>query len=491
VLGAATGLTIGLSVTAAPEFVLLQDAGLLVTAAIGLLLATHARSGRDDALLWLAMSLAVSIWPALTLPCVVAYAIDGWISRAGDCRPGMRTIARAAAPVVGVLAIAALTQYAADSLLGVPESLACIVPNAGGAFLSQVVSPLIGAGPYVCALAALGLFTHRRTLLSSMALPIVVLIAGTLTIDPRPPLHTWAITVFLAAGCGLVEATRACRDGVGGRLAAAMLIVLMPALVWQSSAVRVAGRVDAHLFGHDTLSLMSLSRVLATMPSNARLVSEDALSDVLVRAVSRTPPIVIPREPTVVSHALETGQPLYALPVAQHELEAIGYRLTDGDVSGVAEVTRGAECQAATGEWRSTKEWSASASISLVAQTPNEAGPVVVYVSLDKLPALKPIGWPAGTERGFYTTVYDLSLVDDRSHLSQDVRDDAVGGDVVDGRRFVARLELWRTPAAPSRLTVDFGAAPHLVQARVAPRAAVQRLLLCPTFRHAVQPFAR
>jgi hypothetical protein len=115
---------------------------------------------------------------------------------------------------------------------------------------------------------------------------------------------------------------------------------------------------------------------------------------------------------------------------------------------------------------------------------------VVVYAGFDARPELAAVEWPSAAQRGFYTTVYDLSSADDRSHLSQDVADDGAPTDrVALRRRFVARLELWRTPAAPLRLTVTLGAQPHEVLARVIAKAEPRRLWLCPSYPHEVRRF--
>jgi hypothetical protein len=369
-----------------------------------------------------------------------------------------------------------------------PTMATCFGPADVRMGLSAGLTQVRMVGPYVWALAALGLFARRTAFRFWPSLAMAILVIASWGLAAQPPLPLTAVLLTVSAAIGLTELVNACGRGFGGRAAAAALVALAPLLAFQ--ALRASPRplpdLDASAHGHAGLSAERVRRLMAALPADAGVVSEDATTDLLIRASRPRGAVTLPRQADRMDQALNRGDDIRALPLAQEELMQLGYRMDDS-AAGMAVVRPGGDCHLVTGVWRSLGDLDAATAFTLVARTPDEAGPIVVYAAFDTRPALDASGWPTSARRGFYTTVYDLSKGDDRSHLEQDLADDGATGLPGDGiRAFVARLELWRTPAAPLRLTVGLGARPRLTVAHVLARALPRHLLLCPTYPHAV-----
>jgi hypothetical protein len=472
-IGTAVGVAIAAWAVGAPRLEALHGAGpLLAAAVLSPLIAGAPRSHRLA--LSLSLALVSTMWPSSTLACTVLFVIASRMILPFD-----RTA------VVGagtIMVTGTLTVLAAAGITSGATAASCLIP--GLPSYLAVTGALSTVGPYVTALAALGLFARRHDLSVWLGFAIAVFLLG----SSQASLSAAPVAFAVPAACGLAETIRACRTGPGGRLAAALLVALVPVLAWQASAASPAPFPDVHTFGHDQLSLSLTQRLVAALPQGARVVSEDAVGDVLVRAASHdrsAPPLS--REANAISAALSKGERVFALPLAQRDLGQLGYRLEDV-LPGLAEVHAGAACHLATSEWRSLDNLDGASALTLAARTAAETGPVVIYATLEARPALDTVEWPATALRGFYTTIYDPSSAEDRAHLAQDVVDDGAPAERVgrDGA-FVARLELWRTPNAPLRLTVTLGVRPGEVIARVIAKSEPRRLWLCPAYMHAVQ----
>lgn len=474
-VGTSIGGAIAAWAAGSPQFAMLQGAGPLVTAAVLWSILGGARRA-SRLTLWAALAVSVALWPSAVAACVMVFTFAG-------APPVTGSIDRSRLPGAAAIAAAgALVQFAARGATSLPGMASCLAPSLGTEFVVNTSAILAGVGPYVVVLAALGLFGHRREIRPWLWLAI----AFALLCSPQAASSAAPVAIGLAAACGLREATQACRPGVGGRLAAALLVALVPALAWQSALAAPAPSPDARTFGHDRLSLTLMRRLLSTLPPDARVLPEDATTDAIVRAAGQPPATMAPvRDTSRIAADLSNGSRLFALPLAQREMGQLGFRLADL-LPGMAEVQAGATCRLATSEWRSLGDFEGAPALTLAARTPAEAGPVVVYAGFDARPELVAAEWPSAARRGFYTTVYDLGSAEDRAHVLQDVSDDGAPAERVSTRAFVARLELWRTPTAPLRLTVTLGAQPHEVFARVIAKAEPRRLWLCPTYPHDV-----
>ena len=475
IIGTAAGAAAGVWASASPQFALLHSAGLLVTAASVQQMVCVRDRDRGFSL-WAALTVVAAIWPQMAVVCGLAFAL------ASASRQSSRVILGLG--VVAMMAVASLVNVGASSPSSALSVAACLAPGPGFDALANGLVAVSTVGPYVCALAALGLFARRDELVDRRSLSVVVFVLGSLLISQHPALPVLATLLCLAAAGGMAETVRACRSGPGGRLAALLLVALVPVLAWQSRHGAPLPIADVTTYGHQQVSLGLMRRLLVAVPPGARIVSEDATTDVLVRTSQQAGTPERDTDANLIGASLARHERVFALPLSQEGLGQLGYRLEDVS-GGLAEVRQGTECRPATTEWRSLPEFAFAPSFTLVARTSSEEGPVVVYATFDTRPTLSAVQWPPASLRGFYTTIYDLGSVDDRAHLSQDLSDDAAPANQVGGGRpFVARLELWRTPAAPLRLTVDLGVEPRLALARVIARSGPKRLLLCPTYLH-------
>ncbi len=474
-IGTAVGGAVAAWATASPEFVMFHGAGPLAVAAV-LWPICAGRPPMRRIALCVALAGTAAMWPTSTVACALLFVAA---SRTMGATTTSSLLGASVVAGTGTIVLRAAMSAAPLPLLG-----SCLIPDLRLAAVSHSVGALVGAGPYVLALAALGIFIRRQDVRAWlwMGVAFFLLCSPQAFASAAPP------TLAIAAASGLLEVIRLCRGGPGGRLAAVLLVALLPALAWQSALAAPAADPSAGAFGHDRLSLTLMRRLVAARPAGALLLSEDATTDAVARAARPGfATSTISRDPNQVSDALSRGDRVLAFPVAQVELKQLGFRLDDV-LPGLAEVHAGGACQLATSEWRSLGGFDAAGALTLAARTPAEAGPVVAYAAFDTRPVLGASAWPAVARRGFYTTVYDLGSTEERAHLRQDVSDDgapvgALGG----GRPFVARLELWRTPTAPLRLTVTLGAQPHDVLARVIAKAGARRLSLCPSYPHAIR----
>ena len=138
------------------------------------------------------------------------------------------------------------------------------------------------------------------------------------------------------------------------------------------------------------------------------------------------------------------------------------------DAPGFAEVREGGACSIMDDQWHAVPGVLRSSRLALVAETDDEAGPMVTYLASDQLPVVRAIDWPRLTTRGFHVRSYDRHA-DDPARIEAATRSDGLP-------------ELWRTPGAPRILTVELGVTPIAAIARLGLDAAVRRLTVCPVF---------
>ncbi len=390
-------------------------------------------------------------------------------------------------------AIAGSALIVAACVWWLPQALArpsLVIAGLGGA-LARAASTI---GPYVCALAALGAFTcaRRNRLARAGALLAFVLLLTAL--DETTGASSIGVVIWLAASVGLIEILRMCRPSIGGRLAAMIFVVLVPLLQWQDWWTS-RPQTRAADYGHERLSLDALVDAIDELPADAALATEDASTHVLLRAAraranARVPPAV-GRDAAALRTALAT-RTVFAMPRAQAELQDWGFRLEDTQTPGLARVSFGGECRAIGDTWRPVDDLESATAWALVARTPSEAGPVVVYAGFDARPHLETIDWPPAALRGLWPSLYVMSSAVDRAELQRVMKDDDVPVDRQSiAAPFVGRLRLWRTPDAPARLSLSLGAAPRQIIARVVAAADPKYLTLCPAFPHAVRSFDR
>jgi hypothetical protein len=468
---------------------------------------------------WLCLLLTAAIVPRTALPMAV---IAGWQAAvaSSDSATRLRWLIAGAASIAlfGIVAILILSMpslpppaIAADPSV----AASCLLPRLGSQGtlqnmaegISRALSALVGsAGPFACSLAALGAFSLRAGLTGRRALskhgPMLAYVAtsAVMTDRARAPLLVafWLLTAF-----GLVEAVRACRRSAGGRLAAAALVILLPLLQIAGRSRGPAAGVEAAALGHDRMSVDGMRRALQVMPDRTAIVSEDAVTDLLLRALDGTwqrsgkalRMVSRPQEDIAAAVHDESKHDgslhVFAWPWAQRDLAYLGFRLVDAalpGISGVSDVQPGGACHAVVPAWEAIPDISRSPLLVLVAASARDEGAIAIYAGSDRPFNPKPIDWPAWTARGFIVSSY-APQGEDRARLDHDaVEDGLVRDHPVLNKPHVVRLELWKMPGAPALSAVELGAdASTIAVAHATPAITLQ---LCPGFPHDVRPIA-
>jgi hypothetical protein len=303
----------------------------------------------------------------------------------------------------------------------------------------------------------------------------------------------WMLTAF-----GLVEVVRACRRNAGGRLAAAALVILLPLVQIAGRSREPASAVAAAALGHDRMSVDGMRRALQVMPDRSAIVSEDAVTDLLLRALDGTwqrsgkaLQMVSRRQEDIAAAVHDESKHVFAWPWAQRDLAYLGFRLVDAalpGISGVSDVQPGGACHAVLQAWEAIPDISRSPLLVLVALDTRAEGAIAIYAGSDRPFNPKPIDWPAWTARGFIVSSY-APQGEDRARLDHDaVEDSLVRDHPVLNKPHVVRLELWKMPGAPALSAVELGAdASTIAVAHATPAITLQ---LCPGFPHDVRPVA-
>ncbi len=452
-----------------------------------------------------------AIAPSLILPNAI---LCWWITRrtAGRGRELKSFAAGSACFIAGSAVV-----LANPSLPGQSATLAGLrVMMPSGALaahaLSLTTSVVVGMGPLALALAALGLFVSISEARQSAApdrtrwaVPTIGFLAGACAAALGPgadPIRTFApfvVAAWILMGRGLAEILRRSAGrwrSVGGIAIAAILV-----------GINVSPRVhraptasDAPVpLGHDTLTRRHFQELLYQLPPGSALVSEDAISDILLRSLStslrrsRNGISVVPRTSDAVGIA-RANERVFALPRAQTELQQRGVRFVEGlvpSVPGVAEVAALAPCDLLTTTWQTLAAAAGVTRLAIVAGNDDARGPVVIFTGGPRAIDATAIGWPALALRGFYTRSYDRARPERKQGLLDELIYDGAPADLeAVNADYVARTELWRVPGAPRALTFELSAPAASVLASQLSRGTGP-IEICPVFPYAVSAFRK
>ncbi len=488
VAAAATGLAFAFLPAMRPRLVPFQGLETLIAV---LTVAAFVRAARNDtptARGWTMAGLVTTalLTPALALPlALLAGAFALRPARPGRRRPVWSGLAAGAGLLLAAVGVVLLM----PGLPSQPSALPCLVPAHFGS--AGVASPLrewvSAAGPYAAGLAVLGAFVARAGATRArnwhlLAYVLAPLVAGTWTSGGGASAPV-LVGLWLLPAIGLAELIGGQRRVVG-RVGVLTFAILLPALHLVPDRAREAPAMS--LLGHDCLTLDGFERILAAVPDGGTLVTEDAVTDLYLRAARPHPGrlTVVPRDLLALNQrAATTGRILFALPWSQATLPLAGFTLVDpasGPMAGLKQARAVGACRVATSDWRDLADVTGSASLGVVAPGPTDRGPAVLYAESDRPFVAHPVDWSPATERGFFATVYDRTVAADARRLAGDEIDDAVPAEHrPDAAPYVLRLEVWRIPAAPLALRVALGAPAARVVAHARP-GADGRLFVCP-----------
>ncbi len=457
-----------------------------------------------QALTWIGLVLTALFLPSATLPIAIAIVGVGLFaprSMRARSPQGLGALV-AVATVALALAMGALAPRLPSSLGASLSVWSCTLPMSGqtisaarvlGAVSTYLFAP---AGIYALALAALGAFVLwlRRDVRLAMTIAYAVVVSAAVLWSDRTAdaLAPAAVSLWLLTAVGLEETLRQCRRGPGGRLAAVLLLALLPGLPF----VRPAPRVPAEWtpFGQESLSRESMQRVLGAMPDGAVLVRDDAMTDILLRSLDgvsrrtgKSLRMVDRDSPVLAAEAARRDAAVFALPSAASVLPLRAFALSNGLLPGLARVRRVGSCDGVAADWRTVPALTSSRTFALVAGDAASHGPIVLYVASDAPFAARPVDWPGATTRGFSWDVFDRAPSGSAYARASSFAEDAAPlHGVWRDAPHVARLEIWRTPDAPLDLGVDLGATPVAATARVRPDAgADQHVSVCTTTAYA------
>jgi hypothetical protein len=434
-------------------------------------------------------ALLAATTPPLAIPAAV---LAGWI---GNRR----------SPLQGGLAFAIVL---ASSLLiqsALPPHQFCFFASLSTKTFWQGVSAFAtvarGVGPLVLALAALGLLSVRRLpdpVRQSLAPLALASMWGVLAepLQPSAPLTLLIFALWLLVANGLAEVWNSAGRSAGARVGVIALAVALVVLqVLGFSGRRVGPPV---LDGHDRMSLAAMSDIVGALPRGAALVDEDAVSDLLTRALPsrmRTGDRFqfVRRDPAVIAEELGRTR-VFALPRSQRLLQDVGIELApvSSSVPGLAEIRQAHTCSPLASEPPTPLSGIAGRDrFSLVAQTDNDRGPIVIFLSSRAPLTPAASGWPAEALRGFHAQTFDTSAAPDLDALKAEMASYnfpavAWSPDVP----YVTRIEMWRTPGAPLALPVALGGSPDAGVARLTGPVSGKNLKLCPSFAYDIRPVA-
>jgi hypothetical protein len=465
---------------------------------------------------WLCLLLTAAIVPRTALPLAV---IAGWQAAvaSSDSTTRLRWLIAGEASIAlfGIVAILTLSMPSLPPLssLSIPADPAvaasCLLPRLASQGTlegtSRALPALVGsAGPFACSLAALGAFSLRGGLTGRRALsrhgPMLAYVATSAVMTDRA-LAPLLVAFWLLTAFGLVEVVRACRRNAGGRLAAAALVILLPLLQIAGRSRGPAAGVEAAALGHDRMSVDGMRRALQVMPDRSAIVSEDAVTDLLLRALDgtwqrsgKTLRMVSRRQENIAAAVNneskhDESKHVFAWPWAQRDLAYLGFRLVDAalpGISGVSDVQPGGACHAVLQAWEAIPDISRSPLLVLVALDARAEGAIAIYAGSDRPFNPRPVDWPAWTARGFIVSSY-APQGEDRGRLDHDaVEDGLVRDHPVLNKPHVVRLELWKMPGAPALSAFELGADTSTIA--VAHATPAITLQLCPGFPHDVRP---
>ncbi len=524
-VAAATGMAVGLGplfpFAFAPPW---EAASFAVCALVGALVwrGLDRRAPRGPALVLSmggALLLAALIVPAWTILAAAGAGLTAYVASPRLGRVSRAGLGIACAAVLGIVVLGVLGLSGPDALTrsAAPSSLASCLqlrPASGlvssrAADLARTLGGLLG--PLALALAALGAFVQARradrrraALLAVACVSLVPAVLG--AGGPRVLMAPLLVAAWLLAAAGLRETMTIAGGRAWPRVAAAGLLILVPALqVARRQAQTPDGLVRPN--GHQQATLGQMRAVLNVVPSRTAFVEEDSSFDVLWRAAvfggrrAAKPFFVVPRDREAVRQALGEG-PVYAFPRGQQDLANRGFVVQPGSVRpppdrGPQDVIRGfgavtgvRPCHRLSRAWAEVDDSLADGRIALVADSEPARGPVTLYVGGARAGRPRPDGWPPSARRGFHAAAYDQRTGVRSSPLARGAADAGLDeGAPVLAAPFVVRLELWRTPGAPLALPVVLGDSFTAGVARLEGDEPVGTLMLCDAPAVEVVPF--
>lgn len=370
--------------------------------------------------------------------------------------------------------------------------LSCVAP--AGIFTplatthAAIASAYALLGPYASALALAGMSFGLLREHTRHPVRATVLAAALFVFSSAAPVaggHAVVAAALLLTVFALPVLIRTAGNSAPAHLVAACFVALVPVLQLGHSP---SSRSNTQTFGHDLLTPAMIASEISEADTNAIWLAEDAVTDLMATAAGRARAL----QSDGVAAAWRQRGVLFAWPRAQSWLGARGvaFRNVDGQ-PGLARVTDVLDCRTVATSWRRLNDLSRTRALGIVAHSPEEAGPVTLYLGFDARPDIQPLDWPTPRHRGLYAEIYALGDPNHAAALQRALADDGLGPDMAGAERypFVARLELWRPPQAPMALTADLGRAPLDGVARVVERASPRRLTVCPVDPFQVRTF--
>jgi hypothetical protein len=355
------------------------------------------------------------------------------------------------------------------------------------AFAGAATSGVTGSAALTLVLPILGLVAFWRQVL---AVPGAVIVTAALYLTTGLPAPAWFFTGLGLAAVVLWLQRRHVNGNAAGSAAIVLALIIAGARGPTLSAEAPPSRTP---MGHDQLTATSFRSLLALLPPHSALVRDDAATAVLFRANqpsldrARVDLTMIQNDSDAVRGALSSGRRVFALPYAQRDLQLRGFTLADSLMAvdrGIAEIKVSKSCAQPTTEWQWTPALDGASALSLVAGSPDDRGPVTIYLGGASAMAPTPVDWPERTRRGF---VYGLFARPDRidsPDLAAVLAEDAVPPTIpTTSDAHITRLVLWRLPDAALSLRVDLTSPVDHAVVRLDP-GAEGRVVVCP-----VQPF--
>lgn len=446
-------------------------------------------------------SLSAAIVPPLT---IAFAAVAAWLAwNTGATRETSARVTRSALVALLVVALPA-TVLIVLSQTG-SASVGCLLPRTP---VALTATPWIdawnstGSTLLAAALALLGLWRwfcapdHIESVVAWFAVVLFALLStggGAATSAPAM-LSLWALCAI-----GLAEVQLALSGSIArrvGAVAIAATLVCLQILQTRSNDVPL----ELTPRGHEALSRNLALELVSAMPDDAMLVTEDAATDLVIRALparARERRQLLTVVPTRAAATLAMSSArLYALPTAQRSLQQIGFQLMAiaASSSGLAEVLPGGACSdALTEAWSTVPALTSTTRFTFTSADVESRGPVYLFLASDRPILAVADDWPAEALRGFHTRVHDRESTGGAAALTEDLTNYGARGadlETLGDDGLVTRIEMWRTPDAPLSLTVALSEAPHHVIARLADGAVGHRVTLCPSFPHAITPIA-
>jgi hypothetical protein len=458
------------------------------------------REGQSIARARLALGL-LALLAATVVPFMVPAAIlAGWLGwRFGKVHAALGPVAVLAPAAVAQVA---LPQGPSTTALSYVQS--CVMPHVGITALMDAgrsFGSVIASNPVVTALVVLGLLSLKRLPRDAARslLPLTAIAFWGLLIVPGPT--AWTLTPFvlafwILAATGLAEVWRALGPTAGGRAGAVALSALL--VVLQLVSTHAPRSLDLARDGHDRLSLSMMGAVVGALPRGAGLVEEDAVTDLLTRALpSRVRASDrfhrVTRQPNAITEALGNSR-VFALPRSQRVLQYAGFEMIDAvpGVPGLAEIRQAHPCTAGLhGAPASLEPILGQRRFGLVAADERSRDRAVIVFASDVPLSAAPVDWPPDSRRNIQGRVFDLTVAADRTDFSDEITKYQLSSWSRPETRYVTRIEIWRPSGSPLVLPIALGDVAKAGTARVLDSSPGQRLTLCPAFPYEVRPLFR